>query len=789
MQIKSSHDNVFKKKMTFLMMTALCLWGLFPISGPVLAGPQDGVVTSGTAVISQAGDTTNINQTTQKAAINWQSFSVDTTETVNFNQPGVSSVTLNRVIGNEKSVIEGTINATGQVFLLNSNGMLFTKDSSINTAGFLAGTLNITDEDFNSGRYIFKAGDDAGSIINMGTITAADGGYVALLGDSVSNRGVITAARGTAALASGDKITLNFNGNSLLNLTIDEGTLDSLVENKDAIYADGGNVILTAKAADDLISSQVNNSGIIQARTIDDLKGDIRLYAYNGATGVSGMLDASAPDGGDGGFIETSGDRVSIADSATITTLSAYGENGTWLVDPDGITIGDGGDITANFLSGQLAYNNITFSSTNGSGSDGDVSVNNAITWSADTTLMLIATSDININAAITASGANAGLTLDAGADININTPVALSGANAAMAMLYGGNYNILTRASYSGAITDSPGNIIAKTDPHDPLNGGDGVYGSIILSGSNANLSINGNEYVLINDLTELSSYSGVSGFYALAEDIDASATTYDKAVTARLNGTLAGLGHTIDSLTISYTNTGYSLRELALIKDATASSVIRDIGLTNVDITGYNQLGVASLVVNNDGVVKNAYATGEVASLQIDPSENASNFMYSYYGGGVGGLVGMNKSRGTISSSYADVAVTGVTIVGGLAATSDGVISDSHASGDVQQQSDAVIAAMATGGMIGGLVGTSGGTITNSYATGNVTADVLYNEAIFSVGVGGLVGTCDGVIANSFAGGDVLGGMGIGGLVGQFNQTGDDPSITNSHATGNVN
>ena len=66
------------------------------------ASPTGGVVTAGSASISQNGSVTNITQTTQKASINWQNFSIGTSETVNFNQPNASAVTLNRVVGNEK---------------------------------------------------------------------------------------------------------------------------------------------------------------------------------------------------------------------------------------------------------------------------------------------------------------------------------------------------------------------------------------------------------------------------------------------------------------------------------------------------------------------------------------------------------------------------------------------------------------------------------------------------------------------------------------------------------------
>ncbi|MFW9626000.1 MAG: filamentous hemagglutinin N-terminal domain-containing protein, partial [Sulfurospirillum sp.] len=109
------------------------------------AAPSGGVVTSGSANIAQNGSVTTITQSTNKAAINWQNFSIGTSETVNFNQPTVNAVTLNRVVGNEKSIIDGALNANGQVFILNSNGVLFSKNASINTAGLVATTMNLSD--------------------------------------------------------------------------------------------------------------------------------------------------------------------------------------------------------------------------------------------------------------------------------------------------------------------------------------------------------------------------------------------------------------------------------------------------------------------------------------------------------------------------------------------------------------------------------------------------------------------------------------------------------------------
>jgi filamentous hemagglutinin family protein len=197
------------------------------------AAPTGGQVVSGSSAIYQNGSVTDINQSSQKTAINWQSFSINPSETVNFNQPNTSAIALNRVIGNEKSLIQGALNANGKVFLVNSNGVMFTKGAKVNVGGLVASTLDITDEDFNKGNYVFQGnGQGNGQVINMGKIKAADGGYVALLGDQVRNEGVIVASKGTVSLNGAKKATLNFNGDSLVDVSIDEGTLNALVESK-----------------------------------------------------------------------------------------------------------------------------------------------------------------------------------------------------------------------------------------------------------------------------------------------------------------------------------------------------------------------------------------------------------------------------------------------------------------------------------------------------------------------------------------------------------------------------
>ncbi|MEW9898636.1 filamentous hemagglutinin N-terminal domain-containing protein [Chitinivorax sp. PXF-14] len=725
-----------------------------------LAAPTGGTVTSGTATISQAGNTTSINQSTQKAAINWQGFSVAGNETVNFNQPNVSAVTLNRVIGNERSVIDGALNANGQVFIVNSAGVLFGKGSSVNVGSLVASTRNISDADFNAGNYVFQ-GNGNGSVINLGTLTAKEGGYVTLLGDKVSNQGVISATKGTVVLSAGNKITLNFNGDSLLNVTLDEGTLNALVENKQAIYADGGTVLLTAKAADDLLGAQVNNSGIVRARTIDDLTGRVELYAHGGTTSVDGTLDASAPTGGNGGFIETSGDKVKVADSARLLTKSSDSKNGKWLIKPVDFTIASsGGDMTGAFLSNYLdTQGSTTIQSASGShGSNGDLNINDAVTWSSNNSLTLTAVHDININNAITINGASAGLVMN-----------------------YGNDYNIRTKASYSGAVLDATGKPVAKRDTSG------GIYGSVTFTNSanTKGLTINGNDYTLIYSMSQFDaldhtdsagngSFDTVSGYYAIARDWDAAGTTYGIAPVYFFAGTLAGLGHKISHFTMD--NPQYSA---GLIGNGTDSGpvMIRDLGLEVVHITNSSSISLGTVLGEGEGTLRNLYSTGAIDAL----------------GGGNGGLVGY--FRGKIDSCYSTVNITNATDGGsgsGIANHLEGEISNSHATGNITVRMGSIY--RAGGGSSGGLVGWMVGSVANSYATGNL--DFRYADGVPATinnvtQIGGLIGNYQSSSAdsltNSFATGSVTGGAYLGGLIGGVTSFAGI-NIDNVYATGNV-
>jgi len=416
-----------------------------------------GVVAAGQATINQNGAYTTINQSSANVIINWQSFNIASGETVQFVQPGSNSVALNRVLGADPSVIMGTLTSNGMVFLLNPNGILFGNGSSVSVGGLVASTMNITDANFMAGNYAFTDAG-AGSVVNQGNINVSDGGNVALMGRTVNNQGVISARLGSVNLVGGEAVTLDIAGDGLLNVSVSQGAVNALVQNGGLIQADGGRVLMTAQAAGNLLNTVVNNTGVVQARTIENRNGTILLLGdmRTGSVNVGGVLDASAPNGGNGGFIETSAAHVSVGNDARITTAAANGNTGQWLIDPTDFVIGSapGNNIAGTTLSAQLVTNNITINTASPGTQAGNITVNDAVTWTASgapTTLTLIADGNVNINAAITATQGN--LDVCCGQDINVNA--AITTTNGSVRLSAGRNIN------QSGSITVTDGNLM----------------------------------------------------------------------------------------------------------------------------------------------------------------------------------------------------------------------------------------------------------------------------------------------------------------------------------------
>ena len=113
--------------------------------------PAGGVVSAGSASISQTATTVTVNQSSTRAVVDWNSFNVGSTESVSFNQPSASAIALNRIHDANPSLINGTINANGRVWLINQNGMVFGSSAQVNVGGLLATTADISNADFMGG--------------------------------------------------------------------------------------------------------------------------------------------------------------------------------------------------------------------------------------------------------------------------------------------------------------------------------------------------------------------------------------------------------------------------------------------------------------------------------------------------------------------------------------------------------------------------------------------------------------------------------------------------------------
>ena len=674
-----------------------------------IAEPLGGQVIAGAGTIAQSGVTTTVTQSSQTLSLNWQSFNIAAAETVNFVQPSAAALAVNRILDPNGTQILGRLDANGQVYLINPNGILFGQGAQVNVGGLVASALDLNDKSIDGSARSFS-GTGTGSVVNQGTIDVANGSYVALLGNHVSNQGTISAHQGAVALGAGSAATLTFSDNSLVRMQVDQSVLSSVADNGGLIRADGGLVVMNAGAKDALLASVVNNTGVIEARTVENRDGTIVLLGgmAAGTVNVGGTLDASAPNGGNGGFIETSAAKVKIANDAKVTTAAALGLTGTWLIDPVDFTIAaTGGDTTGAAVSASLGSSNVEIRS-----STGDVNVNDTVAWSSNT-LELDASNNININAAMNGSG------------------------TAALALQYGQG-------------TVAAGNL-SKVIVHAAVNLPAGPNFSMLL-GSDAAIK----NFTVITALgvqgsttaTDLQGMSGGLGDnYALGADINATDTSgwnVGKGFTpvGTFTGTFDGLGHTISGLTI---NRPFEAT-VGLFGITSPSAAISNVGLVGGRVTGSAYTG--GLVGLHYGLISDSHSSAVVAG-----------------GFSVGGLVGWNY--GVIDNSDATGAVSGSTYVGGLVGRSyAGIITNAHATGAVTGT------AIGIGGLVGRA--DISGTVANSYATGAVSApnsqyvgglvgylDATTIDTSYSIGavsgsvaVGGLVGFSgnSGTVSNSY-------------------------------------
>ncbi|WP_396331542.1 GLUG motif-containing protein [Burkholderia anthina] len=719
---------------------ALSLLGFTAL--PAFALPTGENITAGKADIVRENDGKSmlVNQHTDKLITNWNDFSIAGNERVSFHQPGTTSIALNRVVGNNGSQIQGQLDANGKVFLVNPNGVLFGSGAKINVGGLVASTQNIADADFLAGNYRFS-GNSTASIVNDGHIAAADGGSVALLGARVSNNGVIQAKMGRISLGAGNAFKVNFDGNDLLSLQVEGGAVDAQASNGGLLKADGGEVLMTARAAGNLLNAVVNNTGTIEAKGLASHAGKITLDG--GTVKVAGTLDTSAAEAGaPAGSIVTRGEQVRVARDVTVDTR-AGNTAGTWTIEAANAGVARStadslyptdASIDAETLSSNLGTTNVALTNT-----QGDLTVGGPVAWNSDRALTLTSQKgNVDLQQTLSSTGANASLNVNAADKIRINDAVKLTGRNAHLEL---NSKNGHTLANRNAVVT---------------------------LSGDHASFRSNGEDYTVLHTVADLRNVdTNLGGRYVIGNTIDGANASFRSIGGDRtFIGVFDGLGNTISRLSITNTGPGIGLF-------GQSSGTLANLMLDSLVVDGTSAAGamfIGGLVGDNLG--------GRIANV------TAKNMSVSYHGksmGQLGGLVGRNL--GTIERASFSGRVSGSAgafVVGGLVGTNGGTIADSEAFADVTLSGVANPAINREFQGVGGLVGMNGGHIVRASSNGRVSGRD-------DTSTGGFVGINNGTIRDASANATVTAGKGsyVGGFAGKNR---DGGTIANASASGPV-
>ena len=327
---------MFHTRLTSLRAsTALAL--LLIAANPAVSGPTGGQVVGGDVSISSPdANTTVIDQSSSRGIIEWDRFDVDSGEQLRFDLPSSDAITLNRVTGGHgPSAINGRIDSNGRIIISNRDGIVFGDGAVIDVGALIATTADIENDAFMNGSLEFgHSGSRNGSVINRGSISAKDGGLIALVAPHAENSGILSARVGRVAVAGGDRFTIDFTGSEFLRLAIDPASpaAEYLATNSGRIEAEGGHVLLTTQTASDALTGVVNNSGIVEATAVDTSGGRIRLVAGGGAkVRNSGTVRSR---GKTGGTIEITAEAVELTSTSVVDASGDEG-GGTILVGGD----------------------------------------------------------------------------------------------------------------------------------------------------------------------------------------------------------------------------------------------------------------------------------------------------------------------------------------------------------------------------------------------------------------------------------------------------------------------
>jgi len=258
----------------------------------------------------------------KNAVIQWDSFSIGELEKVRFSQADSHSAVLNRVMGGSASAILGSLDSNGQVLLINPNGVLIGNNGLIQTAGFIASTADVSNEEFFQGGDLHFAADSSASIINLGAIECPTGDIV-LLARTVQNAGTLTAPEGLVTLAAGAEILIQPDGDERVFIQPTESDFAS-VENSGDIHA----LAVEIKSGRSPYLYAIKSSGNITTPKFAEQNGRIYIVADAARADVSGSLSA------EGGEVRILGKEV-VIDNPLDIDVSSDSEGGTVLIGGD----------------------------------------------------------------------------------------------------------------------------------------------------------------------------------------------------------------------------------------------------------------------------------------------------------------------------------------------------------------------------------------------------------------------------------------------------------------------
>jgi len=322
-------------------------------SASVLANPTDPTVVSGSASFSSAANALTVTNS-NNAIINWQGFSIGVNEITRFVQPSSASAVLNRVTGAggviPQSVIDGVLASNGRVFLLNPSGIVIGATAQIDVAGMVASSLNLSNEDFLSGRLRFTEVPGAGAVVNNGAIETPSGGRVYLVAPSVENNGLIRSPQGEIVLAAGKEVELVSESSPFVTVRVTADAEQAV--NLGQMISEAGRIgmfgaLVRQAGVAQANSAVVGENGQIRLVATKDLNveagstttangpsgGSVLLQAEGGTNLVAGRVEATG-SAGKGGQVQALGLRVGVIGSGVIDASGETG-GGTVLVGGD----------------------------------------------------------------------------------------------------------------------------------------------------------------------------------------------------------------------------------------------------------------------------------------------------------------------------------------------------------------------------------------------------------------------------------------------------------------------